>query len=242
MLNHAEHRAVQSSRPPIAQSSATRAASVRTTAATLTSPDPDLTALAATTQDVYERNARRFDAERSKGLHERVWLDRFLALTGEAGRVLDLGCGTGDPIAAYMTERGFHVIGIDASAAMLAIARERFPTGDWRQGDMRDLDLPETFDGIIGWNSFFHLRQDEQRSVLRRLAAHLNPGGALMLTVGPHAGEVAGHVGDDPIYHSSLAPEEYKDALARLSLDIVRFTKEDPDCGRQSVLLAQRRR
>ncbi len=208
----------------------------------MTSPDPDLTALAATTQDVYERNARRFDAERSKELHERVWLDRFLSLTGEAGRVLDLGCGTGDPIAAYMTKRGFNVIGIDASAAMLAIARERFPAGDWRQGDMRHLDLPETFDGIIAWNSFFHLRQDEQRSVLRRLAEHLNPGGALMLTVGPRAGEVAGHVGDDPVYHSSLAPEEYEDALARLSLDIVRFTKEDPDCGQQSVLLAQRRR
>lgn len=41
--------------------------------------DAQLAELALTTQAVYERNAARFDAERPKGLHERVWLDRFAA-------------------------------------------------------------------------------------------------------------------------------------------------------------------
>ncbi len=195
--------------------------------------------MAATTQTVYERNARRFDTERAKGLHERVWLDRFLSLLPPEGNVLDLGCGSGDPVARYMTAQGFDVVGVDASTAMLDIARERFPSGDWRLADMRTLSLPETFDGIIGWNSFFHLRQDEQRAVLPKLAAHLRPGGALMLTVGPQAGEVAGTVGDDPVYHSSLAPDEYRQVLAGLGIGIVRFTFEDPECHQQSVLLAQ---
>lgn len=88
-------------------------------------PGQDLSRLAATTQDVYERNAARFDVERAKGLHERRWLDRFLDLIAGDNTVLDLGCGTGDPIADYLAGRGFRVTGIDASRAMLAIARRR---------------------------------------------------------------------------------------------------------------------
>lgn len=207
----------------------------------MTSSNPnDLAVLATRTQDVYERNAARFDADRLKTLFERGWLDRFLDLLPAGGRVLDAGCGTGEPIAVYMAGRGFRVTGIDAARAMLAIARARVPGGDWRLADMRGLDLGETFDGVIGWDSFFHLRPDEQRAVLPRLARHLNPGGALMLTVGPAAGEVAGHVGDDAIYHSSLAPDEYDSILAGLGLAVVRFTKEDPDCGGRTVLLARK--
>lgn len=204
------------------------------------SSDPDLAALAARTQEVYERNAHRFDTERPRRLTERIWLDRFLALLPKGGRVLDLGCGAGDPIAAYMAGQGFRVTGLDASRAMLAIARKRVPGGDWRHADMRGLDLGETFDGIVGWDSFFHLRQDEQRALLPRLAAHLDPGGALLLTVGPEAGEVAGHVGDDPVYHSSLSPGEYRDVLGRSGVEITRFVAEDPACNLRSVLLARK--
>jgi SAM-dependent methyltransferase len=199
----------------------------------LTAPSPDLSPLAAATQEVYERNAARFDVERS-------WLDRFLDLVTAGGRVLDVGCGTGDPMAAYMAARGFRVVGIDASRAMLDIARARFPAGDWRHGDMRALDLPERFDGILGWNSFFHLTADEQRAVLPILAAHMNPGAALMLTVGPEAGEVGGHVGDDAVYHASLALAEYTAVLQRLGVSILAFAKEDPQCDLQTIPLARR--
>jgi SAM-dependent methyltransferase len=203
-------------------------------------PSPDLSSLAAATQEIYERNAARFDAERSRRLHEHAWLDRFLDLVIEGGWVLDLGCGTGDPIAAYMVARGFQVIGVDTSRAMLDISRSRFPAGDWRHGDMRALDLPERFDGILGWNSFFHLTPDEQRATLPVLAVHMSPGAALMLTVGPKAGEVAGHVGDDAVYHASLAPTEYAAILKDLGLSILQFVKEDPQCELHTILLARK--
>jgi SAM-dependent methyltransferase len=202
-------------------------------------PD-DLRGLAATTQDVYERRAARFDAERSKRLHERAWLDRFLALVAPGGLVLDLGCGAGDPVAAYMASQGYRVVGVDASRAMLAIASQRYPDGDWRFGDMRTLDLPERFDGIIGWNSFFHLTAEEQRAVLPLLAAHLADDGALMLTVGHEAGEVEGRVGGDRVYHASLDPEEYRQRLAELGIPVVTFVAEDPECDHQTVLLARK--
>lgn len=200
----------------------------------------DLAALARHTQEVYERNAARFDAERPKVLFERTWLERFCDGLPADGHVLDLGCGTGDPIAAFLRNRGFRVTGLDASRAMLDLARRRCPDGDWRFGDMRTLDLPERFDGLLAWDSFFHLTAEEQRGCLPRFAAHLRPGGRLLLTVGPEAGEVEGRVGDDRVYHASLAPEEYETILATHGLRVLRFQPEDPDCGHHTVLLAQK--
>lgn len=197
-------------------------------------------ALADTTHAVYEKNGPRFDRERPKGLHERAWLDRFLALVPEGGAILDLGCGAGDPIAKYFLEKGHPVTGLDFSTSMLALARERYPDGEWVLGDMRELELGRTFDGILGWNSFFHLTQEDQRVTLDRIGRHLAPGGALMLTVGPVAGEVAGWVGDDRVYHSSLAPEEYRRILGDLGLEVVDFVFDDPECDQQTVLLARK--
>ena len=202
--------------------------------------DDDLARLASRTQAVYERNAQRFDAERPKGLHERLWLDRFLDGLPQGGKILDLGCGAGMPIAAYFMGKGFAVTGLDASAAMIQLAKNVMPDGDWREGDMRGLDLNETFDGIIGWNSFFHLTRPEQRDVLPRLARHLETNGRLMLTVGPENGEAVGHVGDDRIYHSSLSPDEYASILLVNQLAIKDFVIEDPQCDFQTILLAQK--
>jgi len=201
----------------------------------------DLGTLALRTQEVYERNAERFDRERSRVLFERCWLDRMVDGLGRGAAVLDLGCGAGDPIAAYMDSRGFHVVGLDASRAMLRIAGKRFPQGDWRLGDMRRLDLAERFDAILGWDSFFHLTAEEQRGTLIRIAAHLRPSGRVMLTVGPTSGEVAGHVGDDAVYHASLSPQEYTQRLDALGLDMLDFVKEDPAAWGRTVLLARKR-
>ena len=202
-------------------------------------PERALSDLAAQTQAVYERNAARFDAERAKGLFERKWIDRFLGLLPEGGLVLDLGCGAADPIGVHMLARGYRVIGVDASSAMIRLARARAPLGDWRIADMRSLALAERFDGIIGWNSFFHLTREEQRDVLPRLAAHLRPGGILMLTVGPEDGEVAGTVGDDAVYHASLSPEAYAALLAADGMEVIDFVAEDPECDFASILLAR---
>jgi len=205
--------------------------------ATNTTP---LAELATRTVDVYERNAARFDSDRTKVLIEKTWLDRFAALVPPGGKILDAGCGGGDPIARYLSSLGHRVTGVDAAQAMIDLAHERCPDGDWRQADLRHLDLDETFDGVIGWDSFFHLTPQEQRTTLVRLASHLEPGGALMLTVGPEAGEVAGCVGDEPVYHSSLSLTEYKAVLEGLGLRIVAFVRQDPNCGFHTVLLARK--
>ena len=191
-------------------------------------------------RDVYERQAAVYDAQRSRSLFEARWLARFSSCLPTGGHVLDLGCGAGQPIAAWFIAEGFRVTGIDFAEAMLDIARSRWPDGDWRQGDMRDFELGQTFDGLIAWNSFFHLTQDEQTACIARMARHLRPGGSLMLTVGPEAGEVNGMVGGEAVYHASLSPAEYARCLEDNGLRMTGFLAEDPETNDHSVLMARR--
>jgi len=129
---------------------------------------------------------------------------------------------------------------VDASHEMIRLARKSFPDEDWRMQDMRSLQLTEKFAGIIGWNSFFHLTKNEQRTLLPNLADKLVPGGALLLTVGPREGEVIGRVGEDAVYHASLSPQEDEKVIRQNTLTLIEFTPEDPDCYGMSLLLAKK--
>ena len=199
----------------------------------------DLSGLSKRTQHVYEKNATRFAHERPKKLVEKPWLERLRKLIPANGKVLDLGCGAGEPIASYLIRHDYRVVGLDTSPTMIRLAQENLPTGDWRLGDIRTFDFPEQFDCIIGWNSFFHLTREEQRSALPSIARHLRPNGALLLTVGPHDGEAAGFVGDDPVYHASLSQGEYCRILSSLKLNVRDFVPEDPTCYGMTILVAQ---
>ncbi|WP_299622424.1 class I SAM-dependent methyltransferase [uncultured Tateyamaria sp.] len=192
------------------------------------------------TRDVYERQAAAYDAKRSRALFEARWLARFSACLPTGARVLDLGCGAGEPIARWFIAEGFRVTGVDFAEPMLAIARARWPDGDWRHADMKQLDLAETYDGIIAWDSFFHLRPDEQRTCIAHMARHLEPGGSLLLTVGPKAGEASGTVGGEPVYHASLSPAEYVACLEQNGLRLTGFLAEDPETDKHSVLMARK--
>lgn len=202
---------------------------------------PDLSALAARTQEVYERHGHRYDAERGKHLFEQPWLSRFASYLPPQAAILDVGCGAGEPIARYFLQNGHQLTGIDFASSMIELARQRFPASQWQVADMRSFDLGQQFHGLIAWHSFFHLMPAEQPYTLARFAAHLHPGGAMLLTVGPAAGEVVGQVADEAVYHSSLSLDAYRQVLASLGMRVLSFVAEDPQCGDASVLLAQKR-
>ncbi|MGB3446183.1 MAG: class I SAM-dependent methyltransferase [Xanthobacteraceae bacterium] len=192
--------------------------------------------------NLYERHARTFDRERGKNLFERGWLDRFRAVAGAGASILDIGCGSGEPIASYFIEAGHDITGIDSSETMIALCRERFPAQSWMVADMRRLNLGRRFNGILAWDSFFHLIQDEQKAMFVVFAAHAANGGALMFTSGPHAGEALGSYQGEPLYHASLDPEAYQRLLATHGFDIVDHVAEDATCGGHTVWLARKTR
>ena len=105
---------------------------------------------------------------------------------------------------------------------------------------MRCLALGRTFDGLIAWDSFFHLRAVDQRTMFPIFTAHAAPGAALMFTSGPAAGEAIGTFHGEALYHASLDPAEYRALLAANGFDVVAHVAEDAECGGHTVWLAQR--
>lgn len=98
-------------------------------------------------------------------------------------RILDLGCGTG-MLTAKLAETAEYVVGLDPAAAMLEIAANR-PGGDrvrWIEGDMRQMDLQETFDLIILTGHAFQtlITDADQANAFSCFKAHLAQGGTLI--------------------------------------------------------------
>jgi SAM-dependent methyltransferase len=188
--------------------------------------------------DLYERNAQAYDRDRGRSLEERAWLDRFLSHMRPESTVLDLGCGMGEPIARYLIERGVMVVGVDASPAMIQRCRARFPESEWIVADMRELELGRCFDGVLAWDSFFHLSMDDQRGMFPRFASHARRGAPLMFTSGTEEGEAIGSYCGEPLYHASLALAEYEQLLTTNGFVLGACVAEDPDCGEHTIWLA----
>ena len=122
---------------------------------------------------------------------------------------------------------------------MITRCRTRFPDHDWRQADMRDLELGRVFDGLIAWDSFFHLPPVSQRRMFAVFARHARPGAPLLFTSGPRAGEAIGSWQGAPLYHASLDPQDYRTLFAASGFREVAHVAEDPQCGGHSVWLVQ---
>ena len=189
---------------------------------------------------LYRRHAGAWASDRGNRLMERAWLDRFRSVLPAGGAVLDIGCGSGQPIARYLIEQGHAVTGVDSSPEMIALCESRFPHGTWRVADMRQLSLERTFGGLIAWDSFFHLSHDHQRAMFPIFRKHAAEGAALMFTSGPAHGEVVGRLKGEPLYHASLSADEYRALLGANGFEVVAHVVEDPACGHRTIWLAKR--
>lgn len=134
------------------------------------------------------------------GAHARDWADvqegQFAAAyhavfervaVGPSTRHLDAGCGAG-MAAALSAELGAAVAGVDAAPALLEIARERTPDGDFRHGDIEELPFDDdSFDLVTGFNAF-QFAADAARA-LREAARVTRCGGSVVvMTWGEPAG------------------------------------------------------
>ncbi|WP_294226928.1 class I SAM-dependent methyltransferase [uncultured Shimia sp.] len=204
----------------------------------MSSPE-DFADIKAGMAGVYERNAAAWDESRDTSLRERDWLSRWLDGLPTSSSLLDLGCGSGRPLAAYLDRLGHSVTGADASAPMIDRARSNVPNATFQVADMRHLNLGQTFDAILSWDAFFHLSPEEQRAALPMILKHLKPGGHLLLTVGDDEGEVTGTVAGEPVYHGSLSPAEYLNILQAAGFADITYTPNDPSVLGRYVLLAR---
>jgi SAM-dependent methyltransferase len=114
--------------------------------------------------------------------------------------ILDLGCGPGRDLKTF-TALGHTAVGLDGSAALVAMARADSGCEVWHQ-DFLALELPAArFDGVFANASLFHVPVAALPRVLRQLHATLKPRGVLFSS-NPRGHNEAGWNGDRyGVYH-----------------------------------------
>lgn len=190
---------------------------------------------------VYDKIVDWFDDNRTKDLTmEKFYLNFIQKCLKPKSKILDVGCGTGEPIAQFLINQGYDVTGIDASRKMIGLCKQRFPKNKWILADMRTLDLNEKFHAVIAWHSFFHLPHDDQRVTLKLLASYVDQNGLLVFTSGYESDEVWSDNGGHNLYHASLSTEEYQQILIDNNFKVLAHKIRDPECGDATVWVAQK--
>lgn len=122
-----------------------------------------------------------------------AWVDfalREAARRGwSGGRVVELGCGTGNA-TRLLEERGLEVVAVDASPEMLAVARGKLTRAALLLGDMRDVELPGRFTLALGVFDVVNnlLADGDMARVAAHVLGHLAPGGVWAFDANTSAG------------------------------------------------------
>jgi ubiquinone/menaquinone biosynthesis C-methylase UbiE len=148
-------------------------------------------------------------------------------------RVLDVGCGTGRPVAEVLAAAGHQVTGYDVSPTMIELARAQVPGATFGVADLRVLDQPaSSWDAVVACYSLLQLTRAEIDAALAKFAEWLAPGGIFLMATVPV--DVEGFDVEfmgKPVTVSSYSAQGYRERLERLGLAVVRerFAEFRPD-------------
>ena len=151
--------------------------------------------------------------------------------------ILDLGCGTGHPIASHLASLGHRIIGVDGSAEMLVQARARLPEHRWIHNRIESVEIDDVCDAVVCWDALFHLPRSLWPGVVANVHRCLRPGGRLMVSSGgvvqPDGDGFTDTMFGHEFYYDSLPPDRMLALLDQAGFDIVLAEMCDlPDGGR----------
>lgn len=179
--------------------------------------------------------------------HVSPYVDRILEGLPTGAKVLDLGCGTGQPIAKYIVERGFQVTGVDESEQMLKFARQTVPEAELIQADMVTVELADTFDAAVAWDSMFHVERKYHAAIYRKLANALREDARMLLSVGGSAPaedeSVEGFTSEmygQTFYYSGFAPEVARKLIEASGFEIELWEVDDPTSRGHIAVIARK--
>ncbi len=134
-------------------------------------------------RQVYDRLADTYEQNRGLFDMSEVIDDFYRRLPERPGRLLDLGCGAGEPFPAFFLARGWRVVGVDFSSRMLELARHFQPKMETLQADIRKVDFPaESFDAVSAVYCLFHIEHEQHPALFSGMHRWLKKGGKALFT------------------------------------------------------------
>jgi len=189
--------------------------------------------------DVYQQNRSS-----TYGLeYIQIFLDMFpIHQRGShASTILDIGCGTGIPLTNHLALCGAKVIGLDISAEMIRKARINVPDALFVVGDILSANLNQKFDGILAWDSLFHIPLEKQEEVIRKVIGLLNKNGLLLFTTGGTHGDLYSKMFGTEFYYSSLSEAEYIEILVVENCEVIINEVDDPSSRGHRVICCRKK-
>jgi len=194
-------------------------------------------------RDAYDAVSEAWTRARRAGqdAREREWLERFFAMLPDDSAVLDLGCGSGAPILVETLARGHRAIGVDFSREQLNRARSLCPSAPLIQADIAAIQFASmSFNGVIAYDSIWHIPIAEHSRIFERIADWLVDGGAALLTLAAvdDKGELFTELEGAPIFYDARPEPENLRLLRAAGLTIVGHHVR----GGHMIILVSRRR
>jgi SAM-dependent methyltransferase len=133
----------------------------------------------------YDAVSQRYDETYGAETKYQPWLAALVATLPPGSTVVDLGCGSGVPVARAFAAAGHRVVGVDFSEGQLGRARSLVPGARFVRADLAGVSFPPaSLDAVVAFYSIIHVPLDEQPALLGRIGSWLRPGGVFAATMG----------------------------------------------------------
>ncbi|UMP04484.1 class I SAM-dependent methyltransferase [Amycolatopsis sp. EV170708-02-1] len=166
-----------------------------------------------------------------------------------SSRVLDIGSGTGKPVAEDLSSAGHRVTGLDVSPVMIDIAREQVPAATFVHADVREwTSPPESWEAVCAFFPFLQMPREDTEAVLADIARWLVPGGLFALATVPRDVEDASaEFFGRSFLVTSFAPDDLVRRVEAVGLEVTGthseiFTADEPGTPPEEHLLITARR
>ncbi|MBD3280282.1 methyltransferase domain-containing protein [Candidatus Dojkabacteria bacterium] len=190
-------------------------------------------------QNSYNKIANDFNDQRSKSKMN-PYIEKFAEELPESGHVLDIGCGSGVPNAKYLVQSDFNLVGIDPSEELIKLAEKNVPQAKFLNSGILKFETDQKFDGIIAWDSLFHLKLDEHEEAFKKITSLLKPIGYFLFTHGGSEGEIESEMYNNEFYYSSPGPDKIKSMLQELGYEILEWDLNMEEGNGYLIVLARK--
>jgi len=156
----------------------------------------------------YTKIAEEYQADRHAFDHVKE-LGEFASLLPKNAKVLDVGCGAGIPVAKFLVDSGFEVVGVDFSEKMLKLARKNMPQTTFIGKDMTKLGFVDnSFDGLAAFYSIIHVPREKHSRLFKSFNKILKPNGIMLACMGPDEWEATDEYYGTKMFWSQYSPEK----------------------------------